>query len=122
MLLRAADAFFREAGKKEPVSLAFVTDREMKKWNTLYRGKRKTTDVLSFRDRDSKDRAPGESGGEILISYAQAEKQAKEKGHSVSREVVILFVHGLAHLYGYTHDREKDAKEMENLEKKVLGL
>ncbi len=107
---------------KKIVLLALISDAEMKKLNRRYRAKNSTTDVLSFRTEESEMRFPkeDESLGEVLISYSQAKKQAKERGHSVARELTILAVHGLAHLAGYTHDADREAKKMGKLEKKVL--
>ncbi len=114
-------AITKTPSKKE-ILLALVSDIEMEKLNRRYRAKNSTTDVLSFRAVESKMRFPkeDESLGEVLISYSQAKKQAKKRGHSVARELTILVVHGLAHLVGYTHDEDREAKKMERVEKKVL--
>src|ERR1700677_3247403 len=33
---------------RQGITIAFVTDREMKRWNHAFRGKNRPTDVLSF--------------------------------------------------------------------------
>ncbi|TSC96374.1 MAG: putative rRNA maturation factor, partial [Parcubacteria group bacterium Athens1014_10] len=57
---------------------------------------------------------------EIIICYPQAKRQAKEKKHSIKKEIEILLIHGLLHLLGYDHQKEKDALKMERLEKRLL--
>ena len=94
------------------VSVAFVSEGEMRKLNKQWRGKNKVTDVLSF----------GEKGnGEVLISYAQAQRQGKEMGHSTRDEILFLLVHGVLHLSGYDHERPTDAKKMFPLQTEILN-
>lgn len=101
-------------GKRANVSVAFVSPMEMKKLNKAWRGKDGLTDVLSFGDIKKGD------DGEILISYEQATKQAKQMGHSTQDEIVFLLVHGTLHLFGYDHMNPKDAKKMFPLQTKIL--
>ena len=94
--------------EKFDVSIAFVGDSEMRKLNKRYRGINKTTDVLSF---------SGEEGflGEIVISYAQIKRQAKEFGNKTKDELIFILVHGLLHLLGYDDRTEAGRKKMERL-------
>ena len=106
--------------KSRSVSLAFISPAQMRKWNRLYRGQDKVTDVLSFvagREGEFDD-----SLGEILICPQRASRQAKEYGWTLSQEVARLLIHGLAHLLGYDHENvsPRKAKEMELFEAKVL--
>ena len=94
-------------------SIAFVSDKEIKKLNKLYRGKNCVTDVLAFNLSDS--------DGEILISYTQAKRQAKEVGHSTRSELIFLIVHGLLHLFGYDHMKAKDKAKMFALQAEILS-
>jgi probable rRNA maturation factor len=98
--------------KKWTVSLAFVSDKKIKELNSIYRGQKSVTDVLSFNlEKES---------GEIVISYNRAKKQAKDQHHSTRNEIVFLMVHGLLHLQGHDHESEKDAKKMFTLQGKIL--
>ncbi len=94
------------------ISIAFVSPRQMRLANRRYRGKDRVTDVLSF--------ALTEQSGELLLSYDQAKKQAKEMPHSVRDEITFLIVHGILHLFGHDHERAKDAKKMFALQEKIL--
>ena len=117
--------FSEVAQIKEAVnlSLVFVDRRLIKKWNLIYRGKDKATDVLSFAQSDG-EAIPGEINelGEILICLPVAKDQAKEYGWSVDQEVTRLLVHGLAHLIGYEHENvsQREAAKMTKFEAKAL--
>ncbi|HEX6861653.1 MAG TPA: rRNA maturation RNase YbeY [Thermoanaerobaculia bacterium] len=98
------------APEAESFGVRFASDREVRRANRSFRGKDKTTDVLSF---------PGEEGhlGDVLICVPQARRQAEEAGHPVSRELKVLLLHGLLHCLGYDH--ETDQGEMERLERRL---
>lgn len=103
----------------------FVSDREMQRFNSTYRGKDRPTDVLSFAGDLDGSAAPG-SGfedpekaavhlGDIVISLPTARRQAVGAGHPIQRELRLLLLHGVLHCLG--HDHETDGGEMERLEK-----
>ncbi|HYO99303.1 MAG TPA: rRNA maturation RNase YbeY [Pyrinomonadaceae bacterium] len=97
------------------VTVAFVSDRAMRELNRRWRGKRGTTDVLSFpAGQDEFERAAGATLGDVVISVERAQRQAAEHGLSFEREVEQLILHGLLHLCGYDHER--DDGEMNALE------
>lgn len=105
------------------ISVAFVSELEMKKLNRTWRGKNRVTDVLSFESNRREPLLPqvtGEVFGEVLISYEQAARQAKAMAHSTRDEVLFLLVHGTLHLFSYDHERPVDAKKMFLLQKKIL--
>jgi probable rRNA maturation factor len=102
----------------EEVSIAFVDDDAMRALNRTYRGKRGTTDVLTFEGIDIDAAAIADhSLGEIVISLPQAARQAKAERHSLATEVRYLLLHGLIHALGYDH--ESDDGEMNELETKI---
>jgi probable rRNA maturation factor len=106
--------------KNAEISVAFVGDSKIKKLNSFYRGKNKTTDVLSFIYEEKK------SGGiklfgEIIISFPQAARQARECGWSAKQEIKELLVHGLLHLCGFDHEKsEREARKMKKMEQVIL--
>ncbi|MFC2076066.1 rRNA maturation RNase YbeY [candidate division KSB1 bacterium] len=51
--------------------------------------------------------------GEVYVSLDRAREQAGEQGHSFSREVVILVLHGLFHLFGEKDHTPAARKRME---------
>jgi probable rRNA maturation factor len=96
------------------LGVRFSGDREVRRLNRTYRGKDKTTDVLSFPGDVAEG---GEHLGDILISVPVARRQAEAAGHSVEREIKILLLHGILHCMGYDH--ETDQGEMERLERRL---
>ena len=46
--------------------------------------------------------------------------QAKEYGHSVTREMGFLTVHGLLHLLGYDHMNKEEEKVMFTKQEEIL--
>jgi probable rRNA maturation factor len=122
-LTRAAPASARGM-----VSIALVSDAAMRSLNRTYRGKDYATDVLSFegtsRPRGSTGaqksfRPPGSthSLGDIAIAVGVARRQARERGHSLAVELRVLALHGLLHLLGYDHDRDRG--EMRRVEERL---
>ena len=98
------------APESEGLGVRFVGDRAMRLASRRFRGKDKTTDVLSF---------PGDEGylGDILVSVPTARRQAAAAGHGVDRELKTLLLHGILHCLGYDH--ETDQGEMERLERRL---
>jgi probable rRNA maturation factor len=120
-------------------NVCLVDDREIKRLNSLYRGKDRATDVLSFpwnaQQREPRSRARSEPArprharrsaneraalefknflGDIVISIDTAKRNARKEGHSTLNEIRWLILHGLLHLLGYNH--EYDQGEMTRLE------
>lgn len=98
------------------LGVRFAGDREMRRVNRGFRGKDKTTDVLSFPG------GPEDGGhlGDILISVPAARRQAEAAGHPVERELKVLLLHGLLHCMGYDHETDDGA--MERLERKLRRI
>jgi probable rRNA maturation factor len=110
--------------KAAGVTVAFVSDRAMLELNRRWRGKRVTTDVLSFpAGQDHFEKLEGLSLGDVVISVDQAARQAVAHGLEFDEEVSLLILHGLLHLSGYDH--ETDRGEMNRMELRLrrrLGI
>lgn len=105
------------------VSLLFVDDENIRQLNKTYRNKDSKTDCLSFPAWEGQVETDLEIEvllGDIVISLETAQEQAEEFGHSLSREICYLYVHGLLHLLGYDHLEEEDKKKMREAEEKIL--
>ena len=114
---RFVQSIGRQVARGQEFAIVIGSDESLRDANRRFRGKRAVTDVLSFPD--------GENGrlGDILISAAQAARQAARFGHNVEDELKILALHGLLHLLGYDH--ETDDGRMRRVEKRwrrKLGL
>lgn len=104
------------------LSVLFVGDRGMRTLNHTWRGKDKTTDVLSFPLREGRfSNIQPEMLGDIVISIPVAVRQAKAAGHSLAAEVERLLVHGLVHLLGFDHEQgRREARRMKRKEQQLL--
>jgi probable rRNA maturation factor len=96
----------------------------MRTLNRRYRGKDRTTDVLSFSLREGGfAHIQPQMLGDIVISVPAASRQAIEAEHPFAYEVDRLVVHGLVHLLGYDHERgTREARRMERAERKLLAV
>lgn len=103
------------------LSILFVGDRAMRTLNRRYRGKDKTTDVLSFSLREGAfSHVQPDILGDIVVAVPTAARQAVEAGHPLGREIEFLLVHGLLHLLGYDHERGGEARRMKRRESQLL--
>lgn len=114
-VLRGAAAILRVRGE---VAVVLAGDGLLRRLNRAYRGKDRPTDVLSF---------PGDGGesglGDVVISVATAERNARGLGRTLLQELDVLALHGFLHVLGYDH--ETDDGTMDRLEarlrKRLLG-
>ncbi len=70
--------------------------------------------------QDASDASDCRLLGDVVISLPRAMEQAAEYGHSLTREVCYLTVHGVLHLVGYDHEVEEDASRMRGIEESVM--
>jgi probable rRNA maturation factor len=130
------------------LTVALVTDAQIRRWNHAHRGKNRPTDVLSFsadgshaepattrmhqeprparRMRAARLSASTQAAkylGDIAIAPAVARRNALRLGRAFDQEMRILILHGILHLLGYDH--ETDSGEMDRRENRLrrdLGL
>ncbi len=60
--------------------------------------------------------------GDVVISVERAASQAVNFGHSLKRELLYLFIHGILHLLGYDHNNDAERKEMREMEELLLAV
>ena len=97
------------------VTVALVSDAEIRALNRRYRRTDAVTDVLSFPAH-----APAGAGsvtaastplGDLAIATGAARRQARAAGHSYQTELRVLALQGLLHLLGYDHhDRSANGR------------
>lgn len=102
------------------VELILCGDRTIRTYNRKYRHLDRATDVLSFPMLDFDTPETVVSLGSIVISVETAERQAKEYGHSLKRELCFLSAHAALHLLGYDHESDDERLEMERIQEEVL--
>ncbi|MGC3939284.1 rRNA maturation RNase YbeY [Roseobacter sp. EG26] len=116
------------------ISLLACSDARIADLNSEFRDKTTATNVLSW---PAVDLAPDVDGarpkaperdfdgtyelGDIAIAFETCLREAAEMQKSMEDHVTHLIVHGLLHLLGYDHVRDRDATLMEALETEILG-
>ncbi len=102
------------------LSLAFVSDAQIRELNQNYRSKDGATNVLSF-PAAGPAAVPAAMLGDVVIALETVETEARQKSISVADHTVHLIIHGFLHLQGYGHATDKDAARMEGLEIQALA-
>ena len=110
------------------VSMVFTSSETVRQLNRDYRGVDAPTDVLAFymlpqKGDDSSFALPPDGVarlGEVIISYPQAAKQAREQGHSPERELALLIIHGILHLLDYDHEEPEEESKMREKERELM--
>lgn len=109
--------------KESIFTIIFVTPEEIHELNKQYRGVDRVTDVISFALEDAHDVSLTDVRvlGDIYICIDRMKEQAIEYGHSETRELSFLTVHGLLHLLGYDHQTKEDEEVMFGIQRKILS-
>jgi probable rRNA maturation factor len=134
LVRRAAEAAIAESAfprlatsaRLVELSVRLTGDEEVRALNAEWRGKDKTTNVLSFPMLD-----PGElekanvAGpemllGDLILARGVCESEAADKNLSVQQHAAHLLVHGTLHLLGYDHHDDDTAADMETREVRAL--
>jgi len=120
---RSARRLLRGLGLRHAeLSIALVSDAEMRRLNRRWRGTDRPTDVLSFPQREGEGGTPDGLLGDVVISVDSARRQADARGATLGREGERLLVHGLLHLLGYDHERSAaEARRMQRRERTLLA-
>ena len=116
------------------VSILACDDMRIAELNDAFRGQNKPTNVLSW---PAEDLAAGQDGGhpappkadftgevvlgDIAIAFETCNREAQDAAKPLAAHVTHLIVHGMLHLLGYDHERDRDATLMERIEVEILG-
>ena len=114
LIIQLEKIFKKDFKKPAVVSLAIVDEKTSQKLNWKYRRKKKAADILTF---VYKERG---AAGEIILCYGKVKERAKREGEIVLKTAIRLVVHGLFHILGYTHEKNKSALKMEKKEQAAL--
>jgi len=113
--------FFKE--KNITFTILLTNSLNMKKLNKKFRKLNKSTDVLSFPSFSSKNLKLIKDKkiyiGDVAASYEIINVRSK---NNFLKEFDKVWVHGLLHLIGYDHVRNKDYYKMNKIEKRILNL
>ncbi len=103
------------------LSIKFCGSEEMTSVNSYYRGKNYPTDVLSFPvSEDLPNNSTTQYLGDILICLPICYNQAIKAKQTFAAELEKMIIHGMIHLKGFDHERNKNAWiVMTQLEKNI---
>jgi len=112
--------FFK--GKNITFTILLTNSLNMKKLNKKFRNQNKSTDVLSFPflslDKLKFIKQKNFYIGDVAASYEIINSRAKKNNFFLEFDKV--WIHGLLHLIGYNHIKNRDYFEMNKIEKKIL--
>jgi len=103
-------------------TILLTNSLNMKKLNKKFRKHNKSTDVLSFPSFSSRRlksiREKKIYIGDIAASYEAIHCRSKK---NFFKEFDKVWIHGLLHLIGYDHIKDKDFYKMDKIEKRILN-
>ncbi len=99
------------------VDIAVVDKKEMAAMNRKYLQHIGPTDVLSF---DLSDNLTLGIVAQLVVCGDVAVTEAKARGHSPARELMLYVVHGLLHMMGYEDSSVRGAAKMHAREEELL--
>lgn len=102
------------------LTIRVVGAAESRALNRRWRGKDKPTNVLSFPAGESAGEQSGPLG-DLAICVPVVLREAREQGKVYKAHWAHMVVHGVLHLLGYDHIRNRDAKVMEAREVQILA-
>ncbi|MEK6550218.1 MAG: rRNA maturation RNase YbeY [Pseudomonadota bacterium] len=105
--------------RRVALTVRVVEAPESARLNRRYRDKPGATNVLSF----GFDPPPGVNSdllGDLVICAPLVRREAGAQDKRESAHWAHLVVHGILHLRGYDHDREREATVMERRETRIL--
>ncbi len=110
------------ANKRAPGTMTIVlsNDAHVRQLNASHRGKDAATNVLSFPSVMLDDRG-ARYFGDVICAFETVAQEARVQGKTMRDHTVHLIVHGALHLFGFDHEGDDAAIEMENLETRILA-
>ena len=113
-------ALMQVARDAADVRILVVDDAEMRAWNRRFLNRPRTTNVISFPEKEPCDAEPGTLSGDILVSAPTCLRQTRNWPGSPEERVLYFIVHGLLHLAGYDHEQgREEARRMRREEMEV---
>ena len=125
-----AQALLKHLGYQDfDLGILITDNKAIHAFNSTYRNKDKTTDILSFpfhtelqagerivvEDEDEKNL------GDIIISPEYVKADLERWGQSFEQRMRVLLVHGICHLLGYDHIKDEDYEVMKKKEQELLS-
>jgi probable rRNA maturation factor len=101
------------------LSIRVVGQRRSRSLNAYYRHKEQPTNVLSF---EGVGAAPDGRHylGELVICAPVVAREARNQGKTLESHWAHMTVHGVLHLLGFDHEREREFVKMAARESQIL--
>lgn len=91
--------------------------------NQTYRNKEGPTNVLAFPMREGEfSHVNPDLLGDVVISIDTAKREAEEMGVSLEERFYFLLVHGILHLFGFDHETDEEAEEMDRKTEEIFKM
>jgi len=106
------------------LTIRIVDELEMQGLNKLYRGKDKSTNVLSFEfEQDFEPHPQAEISllGDIVLCHSVIVSEALAQLKPLEDHYAHMVAHGVLHLLGFDHQHEEQAVMMESTEAVILA-
>jgi probable rRNA maturation factor len=119
--VRRAAATTRSTSRAE-LAIVLTDDSAIRLLNRDWRGIDKATNVLSFPAKPGAHEPHRTKPhlGDIVLAFETIAREAETEHKPFVHHVAHLAVHGFLHLVGYDHERDEDAREMEQAERDIL--
>lgn len=112
------------------IGIWITTDQTMRSYNKRYRHKDHTTNILSFPyhadikpgDRINPMSPEDKNLGDLLLSAAYIQREARELKQPLAQHLRMLLIHGVCHLLGYDHDTSAQYTAMNAEEQRLAKL
>jgi probable rRNA maturation factor len=129
LIPRLVAAALNEAGRSAQagsVSIALLSNAEVRSLNKAFRGKDSATNVLSFPAAPPLSTHKSAAGpaaflGDVALAYETVAEEALAQQKPVLHHAAHLVVHGVLHLAGFDHGYDAEAECMEDAERLILG-
>src|SRR5262249_34728365 len=101
--------------RKGRATILLTGDDKVAALNHLFRGRKAPTNVLSFPSDE-----PGYFG-DVAIAHGVVAREARSQGKTFAHHAAHLAAHGVLHLLGHDHVKDRDARVMEERERRLLA-
>lgn len=120
---RAIGAATPALARNAELSVILTSDRAIRTLNRRWRGRDKSTNVLSF-PTPALGKSPRGAPyhlGDIVLAYETVAREARAAKKPLDHHIAHLALHGFLHLLGYDHESHGQAEAMERRERRILA-
>ena len=102
------------------ITVVISDDKLIQDLNKKYLNIDRVTDVLAFPANEIDPETGNQYLGDIVISFPQLLRQAKDNFCDLNDELILLCVHGTLHLMGFDHADEKSKQKMWSAQQEII--